>query len=280
MTCTSLTSPTFFGGHWNICVHLVEENAVDVDEIFLSKNICFFLLSLQYFVLNASPRFCEVMGANIKSTSSWALTCQPLYLQLWLRPSRLQSLKACTQFPCVHSIWCSVYQLRGWTLFNGSVYEGWSMEETWERCLRPHSPLLFQVWLNDQTVAHINLLCSRVLLRDEHVHITPAPKKVAPTRSSFCCQTCSAAEHLKLTQRSSFPPGSSNHDLLMPKCSHSSWDQLRADAQREALQGLCELWPPVLAHVGARLANLNKLRRETVKMHPQVSLGPTLYDPT
>lgn len=83
----------------------------------------------QYFSLNVSPCFCQVLGANMKSTSSWALTCLLLYLQLWLRPSRSQSLKACTQFPCAHSIWCSVYQLRAWTLFNGSVYEGWSMGE-------------------------------------------------------------------------------------------------------------------------------------------------------
>lgn len=112
----------------------------------------------------------------MKSTS-WPWTCQLLPLQRWLRPSRSQPLKACAQSPCAHYVRCSVCLLHAWTQFNGRVYEGWNMENTWEKCLRPHSPLLFQLWLNDQVVAHIYLSCSGVLRRDKHLRSTPPPKE-------------------------------------------------------------------------------------------------------
>lgn len=137
LTCPSLTPPTFFTSGpikhlcplgWRQCSRCWW-NISEQEYLFclLCPQSLDFLC--QFFSLNVSPCFCQVLGANMKSTSSWALTCLLLYLQLWLRPSRSQSLKACTQFPCAHSIWCSVYQLRAWTLFNGSVYEGWSMGE-------------------------------------------------------------------------------------------------------------------------------------------------------
>lgn len=206
------------------CVRLIEGDAADV-EVYLSRSICccclfiscllsfdMIFLSMRHF---ASVESC-VPKPGPQLVSAYMSNCDFVHLarSLWkhaLSP-HVRTLSGAQSISYVLGYYlmavCTreeAWRRRGRSGFDLAVHysstAGWAIK-------LPHTFISRVVEFCEKT----DTFASRHL-----------PKRLRLHRTQ-CCQTSSSAEHVLWSWGWSFPPGSSNHDLLMQKWSHSSWE--------------------------------------------------------